>query len=50
METPLVIKATLTSIPDVVSVPDEPVVQEPEPEPETEPEPVEEEPPPPTTM
>lgn len=47
IETPLVIKATLTSIPDVVSTPTEPVVTEPEPVPEPEPEPVVEEPPPP---
>jgi colicin import membrane protein len=47
IETPLVIKATLTSIPDVVSAPAEPAVTDPEPvpDPEPEPEPVVEEPP-----
>ena len=47
VETPLVIKASLSSVPDVVSVPQEPVVETPAPDPEPEPEPVVEEPPPP---
>ena len=47
VETPLVIKASLTTIPDVVSAPEEPVVSVAEPVPEPEPVVEEPEPPPP---